>query len=55
MERLAEHERDFVLRLVYEEQPVAEVAADLGISLSTVYSRRWKLQTKLARMIQESA
>jgi hypothetical protein len=41
------------LLAVYEEQPAAEVAADLGISLSTVYSRGWKLQKKLARIIEE--
>jgi len=35
VQRLSNYERDFVLRLVYDEQPVERIADDLGISINT--------------------
>jgi RNA polymerase sigma-70 factor (ECF subfamily) len=50
--RLGEYERNFVLSLIYEERPPAEIAVELGISINTVYSRKAKLQKKLLRLIR---
>jgi len=48
--RLSEKERAFIRQVYEEERDPADIARALGISAGTVYSRKFKLSAKLARI-----
>ena len=50
--RLSEEELEFVRSLCIDEQETEAIAEELGIALATVYTRRFKIATKLAREVR---
>ncbi|MCC6751038.1 MAG: sigma-70 family RNA polymerase sigma factor [Deltaproteobacteria bacterium] len=53
LERLTPEERAFVVSCFHDERAPTELAAELGITLNTVYSRKFKLRQKLVRIVNE--
>ena len=51
LERLSAEERDFVVSCFHEERPPAELALELGVSINTIYSRKFKIRQKLERIV----
>lgn len=52
LEQLDDDERRFVIACFHEEQPPAALAAELGVSVNTVYSRKFKVRAKLVRIAE---
>jgi RNA polymerase sigma-70 factor (ECF subfamily) len=50
---LKEHDHRFLEALLRDEQSPEELARDLGISVASVYSRRCKLQKRLAKRVRQ--
>jgi RNA polymerase sigma-70 factor (ECF subfamily) len=50
LERLDAADRDFVVACFHEERSPATLAAELGVSVNTIYSRKFKVRAKLARI-----
>ena len=50
-ERLREDEQRFLLAWYRDERPPEQLAAELGVAVGTVYTRRYKLQQKLAKAL----
>lgn len=50
--RLSEEERSFVQDCFHDERPPEEMARERGVSINTVYSRKFKLREKLARILR---
>lgn len=48
--QLDDHDRDFVIACFHDERPPAELAAELGVTVNTIYSRKFKVRAKLARI-----
>jgi len=51
MEQLSHEERRFMEAWYVDDRPPEELADEFGIAIGTVYSRRFKIQAKLARAI----
>jgi RNA polymerase sigma-70 factor (ECF subfamily) len=51
LDRLSSEERRFVLSCFHEERPPAELASEMGVSINTIYSRKFKIRQKLARIV----
>lgn len=49
--QLTSAEQDFVVSCFRDETPPTELAEDLGVSINTVYSRKFKLRQKLTRIV----
>jgi RNA polymerase sigma factor (sigma-70 family) len=49
--RLSSDEREFVLEVYKAERSPEELARNLGITTNTVYSRKFKIREKLARIV----
>ncbi|MBI2373008.1 MAG: sigma-70 family RNA polymerase sigma factor [Deltaproteobacteria bacterium] len=49
--RLPERERELVELFFFEAQPAREVAAQMGITLATVYSKKSKLEARLRGLL----
>ncbi len=49
---LKEHDHRFLAALLQEERSPEELARELGVSVASVYSRRCKLQKRLARRVR---
>jgi RNA polymerase sigma-70 factor (ECF subfamily) len=47
---MKEDDRQFLIASFHDDRPPAEMARDLGISVNTVYSRRFKVRAKLGRL-----
>lgn len=47
---MKEDDRRFLIASFHDERPPAEMARDLGVSVNTVYSRRFKVRAKLSRL-----
>lgn len=52
LEQLDDEERRFVIACFHEERPPADLAAELGVSVNTVYSRKFKVRAKLVRIAE---
>jgi RNA polymerase sigma-70 factor (ECF subfamily) len=48
--RLNEDDRDFVVACFQEERSPAVLAEELGVSVNTIYSRKFKVRAKLVRI-----
>lgn len=53
--RLRQDEQRFLEAWYLEERDPAQLAAELGVTVGTVYTRRYKLQQKLARGVSKIA
>lgn len=53
-ERLAGEDRRFLEAWYVQQREPAELAAELGVTVTTVYTRRLKLQQKMARQLASS-
>jgi RNA polymerase sigma factor (sigma-70 family) len=51
LDRLSSDERSFVLECFHAERSPEELARKLGITTNTVYSRKFKIREKLARIV----
>lgn len=51
LEQLAPADREFVTACFHDERPPAELARELGVSLNTVYSRKFKIRSKLVDIV----
>ncbi len=49
---LSPDERAFVVQCFHDERPPEEMARALGVSINTIYSRKFKLREKLVRSIR---
>lgn len=47
---MKEDDRRFLIASFHEDRPPAEMARELGVSVNTVYSRRFKVRAKLSRL-----
>jgi RNA polymerase sigma-70 factor (ECF subfamily) len=52
MEQLSQEERRFMKAWYVEDREPEELASDFNIAIGTVYSRRFKIQAKLAKAIR---
>lgn len=52
IERLPERDRQLVRLMVLEGQGPAEIAAEMNISIKTVYTKKHKLMTRLQRVLE---
>jgi DNA-directed RNA polymerase specialized sigma24 family protein len=50
--RLTDEERAFVLDCFHEERSPEEMARERRVSINTIYSRKFKLRDKLARILR---
>jgi RNA polymerase sigma-70 factor, ECF subfamily len=50
LDRLSAEERAFIVSCYHEERSPEELAAELGITVNTVYSRKFKIREKLVRI-----
>ncbi|MCC6748245.1 MAG: sigma-70 family RNA polymerase sigma factor, partial [Deltaproteobacteria bacterium] len=48
---LTREERDFLAACYAEEQAPVDLAAELGVRIGTVYSRKFKTREKLAKIV----
>jgi RNA polymerase sigma-70 factor (ECF subfamily) len=55
VEQLSQQDRGFLEVLCSEEQGSEELARQLGIAVTTVYTRRFKIAQKLTRLVAELA
>ncbi len=53
LDQLSGEERDFVVSCFHEERRPEELAEELGITVNTVYSRKFKIREKLVRIVGE--
>jgi len=53
LSRLSEEEQSFVFSCYHEERSPIELAHELGITVNTVYSRKFKVRQKLARIVTD--
>jgi RNA polymerase sigma-70 factor (ECF subfamily) len=51
LDALSADERAFVVACFHEERPPEELAQELGISVNTVYSRKFKIREKLCHIV----
>jgi RNA polymerase sigma-70 factor (ECF subfamily) len=51
MQQLSHEERRFMKAWYVDDRPPEELADEFGIAIGTVYSRRFKIQAKLARAV----
>ncbi len=51
IEKLSADEREFVLACFRDERSPSELAEELGVATSTIYSRKFKLRHKLFRIM----
>jgi RNA polymerase sigma-70 factor (ECF subfamily) len=51
--QLSQKDRSFFLACFHEERAPADLAKELGVSLNTIYSRKFKLRAKLMRIVEE--
>jgi RNA polymerase sigma-70 factor, ECF subfamily len=51
--RLTSEERSFVVSCYHDERRPEELAAELGITVNTVYSRKFKIREKLVRIVAD--
>lgn len=51
LDRLRDRDRDFLASWYVEERCPGELARELGVALTTVYTRRCKIQKRLARTV----
>jgi RNA polymerase sigma factor (sigma-70 family) len=49
--RLSSDERSFVVEVFQEERSPEDLARTLGVSTNTIYSRKFKIRAKLARIV----
>jgi RNA polymerase sigma-70 factor (ECF subfamily) len=49
--RLSREERDFVVHVFHDERAPEELARTLGVTTNTIYSRKFKIREKLARIV----
>jgi RNA polymerase sigma-70 factor (ECF subfamily) len=50
--QLKDKDRNFVISCLQEKQPTKEMARELGLSIHTIHSRKFKLRQKLARIVR---
>lgn len=50
---LSDEEQAFVASCYHEERPPTEMAAELGVTVNTIYSRKFKVRQKLVRIIAD--
>lgn len=53
MARMSQREREFLLACYRDERAPTELAAELGVAVNTVYSRKFKLRAKLGRIVAD--
>jgi RNA polymerase sigma-70 factor (ECF subfamily) len=53
LDRLSSEERAFVFSCFHEERRPEELAAELGITINTIYSRKFKIREKLIRIVAD--
>jgi RNA polymerase sigma-70 factor, ECF subfamily len=53
LDRLTSEERSFVVSCYHEERRPEDLAAELGITVNTVYSRKFKIREKLVRIVAD--
>jgi RNA polymerase sigma-70 factor (ECF subfamily) len=53
LRQLSSKDRSFFMACFHEERSPAELAEELGVSLNTIYSRKFKLRAKLIRIVEE--
>jgi len=53
LSRLSDEEREFVVECFHTERSPKELARTFGISIDTVYTRKFKLRAKLQRIIED--
>lgn len=51
LSRLSSEEQHFVICCFHEERPPAELAAEMGVTINTIYSRKFKVRAKLTRIL----
>ncbi|MBW2731885.1 MAG: sigma-70 family RNA polymerase sigma factor [Deltaproteobacteria bacterium] len=52
LEQLDAEEQRFVVACFHEERPAATLATEFGVSVNTVYSRKFKVRSKLVRIAE---
>ncbi|MBW2734599.1 MAG: sigma-70 family RNA polymerase sigma factor [Deltaproteobacteria bacterium] len=52
LEQLNCSDRDFLLACYRDERQPADLAHELGVSINTVYSRKFKIRAKLSRIVE---
>jgi RNA polymerase sigma-70 factor, ECF subfamily len=53
LDQLSSEERAFVVSCFHEERCPGELADELGITVNTVYSRKFKIREKLSRIVAD--
>ncbi len=51
LDTLSSEERSFVISCFHDERAPEELASELGITVNTVYSRKFKIREKLSRIV----
>ena len=51
LDQLTGEERSFVVECFHDERSPEELARKLGVTTNTVYSRKFKIREKLARIV----
>lgn len=53
LSRLSAEEQQFIVSCYHEERAPADIARELGVTVNTVYSRKFKVREKLVRIVED--
>lgn len=53
LDALSSEERSFVISCFHDERDPEELASELGVTVNTVYSRKFKIREKLSRIVAD--